>query len=106
MMAFRIETIALMVYRIQKIRKRLRHKSNSMTYTPLTNVMRLLIESGLLYTSSIVILFVLYMSSNNGQYGVSDAVGPFFSNLLQFLMVRCSIQIVQIIVSYLYKIEW
>ncbi len=64
-----------MVYRIQKIRKRLRHKSNSATYTPLTSVLRLLIESGLLYTSSIVILFVLYMSSNNGQYGVSDAVG-------------------------------
>lgn len=69
---------ALMVYRIQVIRKRLKHKSNSTTYTPLTNVMRLLIESGLLYTSSIVILFILYMSSNNGQYGVSNAVSTVF----------------------------
>ncbi|KXN91539.1 hypothetical protein AN958_00561 [Leucoagaricus sp. SymC.cos] len=70
--------IALMVYRIQKIRQRLKHKPNSTTYTPLTNVMRLLIESGLLYTSSIVILFILYIISNNGQYGVSDAVRDSF----------------------------
>lgn len=28
-----------------------------------------------MYTLSIVILFGLYMASNNGQYGVSNAVG-------------------------------
>ncbi|KAF9002198.1 hypothetical protein BDQ17DRAFT_1426150 [Cyathus striatus] len=42
--------------------------------SPLKNVMIILIESGLMYTLSIVILFGLYMASNNGQYGVSNAV--------------------------------
>lgn len=48
--------------------------------SPLTRVVVVLIESGLLYTFSIIILFGLYMASNNGQYGVSDAV----SNYLPF----------------------
>jgi len=42
--------------------------------SPLTNVVIVLIESGLMYTLSIVVLFALYMASNNGQYGVSNAV--------------------------------
>ncbi|KAF9449210.1 hypothetical protein P691DRAFT_799526 [Macrolepiota fuliginosa MF-IS2] len=81
-------TTSLMVYRIQTIRKRLKHKSNSTTYTPLTNVMRLLIESGLLYTSSIVILFILYMSSNNGQYGVSDAIVQIIGITFNLIITR------------------
>ena len=36
--------------------------------------MRILIESGTLYTISIVILFVVYMLSNNAELAVSDAV--------------------------------
>lgn len=45
-----------------------------MDKSPLTNVVIVLIESGLMYTLSIVVLFALYMASNNGQYGVSNAV--------------------------------
>ena len=36
--------------------------------------MRVLIESGLLYTFSVLILFGTYMDSNNAQFGVSDSV--------------------------------
>ncbi|KAF5349941.1 hypothetical protein D9756_009069 [Leucocoprinus leucothites] len=81
-------TTSLMVYRIQKIRQRLKHRSDSTTYAPLTNVMRLLIESGLLYTSTIVILFILYMMSNNGQYGVSNAVVQIIGITFNLIITR------------------
>ncbi|KAF9529971.1 hypothetical protein CPB83DRAFT_764354 [Crepidotus variabilis] len=64
--------VALIVLRIWGIRRNL-----TGIYTPhypLTNLLVVLIESGLMYTLSILILFGLYMASNNGQYGVSDAV--------------------------------
>jgi hypothetical protein len=72
-----------------------------------------MIESGLMYTVSIVVLFGLYMAGNNGQYGVSNAVRLFFLSSL-FLpssvffvskseLITASIssitQVVQIIVS-------
>jgi hypothetical protein len=40
----------------------------------LSKVLVVLIESGLMYTTSILILFALYMAGHNGQYGVSNAV--------------------------------
>jgi phosphate/sulfate permease len=36
-----------------------------------------MMESGFIYTASIVVLFALYMAGNNGQYGVSNAVSLF-----------------------------
>ncbi|EKM76345.1 hypothetical protein AGABI1DRAFT_44965 [Agaricus bisporus var. burnettii JB137-S8] len=81
-------TTSLMVYRIQVIRNRLKRESNSTTYAPLTDVMRLLIESGLLYTSSIAILFVLYTLSNNGQYGVSNAVVQIIGITFNLIITR------------------
>ncbi|KAF8962903.1 hypothetical protein BDZ97DRAFT_1823341 [Flammula alnicola] len=67
-------TTSLIVYRIWRIRKPLRHHSTVIVNSPLTHVVVVLIESGLMYTISIIILFGLYMASNNGQYGVSNAV--------------------------------
>jgi len=66
---------ALIVFRIWKVRSKigLGHLFNH--NSPLTNVVIVLIESGLLYTLSIIILFGLYLASNNGQYGVSNSVG-------------------------------
>ncbi|KAF9529969.1 hypothetical protein CPB83DRAFT_811692 [Crepidotus variabilis] len=64
--------VALIVLRIWGIRQNL-----TGIYTPhypLTNLLVVLIESGLMYTLSIVVLFGVYMASNNAQYGVSDAV--------------------------------
>lgn len=67
-------TLALIVHRIWNIRKPFQHRSSIAVNSPLTRVLVVLIESGLLYTFSIIILFGLYMASNNGQYGVSDSV--------------------------------
>ncbi|CAA7264462.1 unnamed protein product [Cyclocybe aegerita] len=73
-LATNVLTTGLIVHRIWKIRVNLKHRSTVVTNSPLTNVMVVLIESGLMYTLSIIILFGLYMASSNGQYGVSNAV--------------------------------
>ena len=44
--------------------------------TRLRRAMHIVIESGLMYTVSVVILFILYLASNNAQYAVSDCVSP------------------------------
>ena len=36
--------------------------------------MHIVIESGLMYTVSVVIVFVVFLTSNNAQYAVSDCV--------------------------------
>lgn len=70
--------LAAIVYRIWTVRRGLvRPGATILTLTsgsPLTSIAIVLIESGLLYTMSIVILFGLYLASNNAQYGVSNAV--------------------------------
>ena len=40
----------------------------------LTRVIRILVESGLIYTISVVAFFGTFLASNNAQYGVSDCV--------------------------------
>ena len=40
----------------------------------LTRVVRILVESGLLYTASVIVFFATFLASNNAQYGVSDVV--------------------------------
>ena len=40
----------------------------------LTRVVRILVESGLLYTVSVIVFFGTFLASNNAQYGVSDVV--------------------------------
>ena len=93
---------ALIVFRIWKIRSKIGLGQLFDPNSPLTNVVIVLIESGLLYTLSIIILVGLYLASNNGQYGVSNSVRQKI-----YLMSRKSnsrifptAQIVQIIVSF------
>lgn len=73
-LATNVLTTSLIVHRIWNIRKPFKHRSAVVVNSPLTRVLVVLIESGLMYTFSIIILFGLYMASNNGQYGVSNAV--------------------------------
>lgn len=72
--------VALMVWRIRSIRNDLKSRAIQTASSPLDDVVRLLIETGLAYTLSIVILFCLYLSGNNGQYGVSNAVSSLFGS--------------------------
>jgi len=74
-LAMNILTTGLIVHRIWSVQRRL-HKRNTFSHTesPLSRVLVVMIESGLMYTVSIVILFGLYMAGHNGQYGVSNSV--------------------------------
>lgn len=44
----------------------------------LRRAIRTIVESGLLYSISVAVFFVLYLTSNNALYGVSDCVSPLF----------------------------
>ncbi|KAI0702043.1 hypothetical protein C8T65DRAFT_579352, partial [Cerioporus squamosus] len=69
-------TTGLIVYRILKINAGV--ASQGITRVGgsrrLTRVIRILIESGLIYTISVVVFFCTFLASNNAQYGVSDVV--------------------------------
>ena len=42
----------------------------------LRRAMHIVIESGLMYSVSVVVFFAVYLASNNAQYAVSDCVSP------------------------------
>ncbi|KAF5320170.1 hypothetical protein D9611_010377 [Ephemerocybe angulata] len=69
-------TTGLIVRRILRVQRKLPvHRSVVIVQdSPLTRAAVVMIESGLIYTVSMVVLVVLYMAGNNGMYGVSNAV--------------------------------
>ena len=66
----------MIVYRIMTINAAI--ASQSVTRLSgnhkLTRIVRILVESGLIYTVSVVIFFCTFLASNNSQYPVSDVV--------------------------------
>ena len=62
------------MYRIWKIRSSIGKGNLFIANSPLTNLLVVLIESGVIYTLSIVILCVVYVASHNAEYGVSNTV--------------------------------
>ncbi|RPD65719.1 hypothetical protein L226DRAFT_557681 [Lentinus tigrinus ALCF2SS1-7] len=83
-------TTGLIVYRIMKIN----HSIASQDITRvggsrrLTHVVRILIESGLIYTASVVVFFGTYLASNNAQYGVSDLVVQLIPISFTLILIR------------------
>lgn len=72
----------MIVYRIAKINSRV--VSSNMTRVSggsrkLTRVVRILIESGTMYTLSVVIFFITYLAGHNSQYGVADCVSVLYT---------------------------
>ncbi|KAM5545854.1 hypothetical protein V8D89_000892 [Ganoderma adspersum] len=66
---------SLIVYKIWSIEHRAKvvfASAGGTDTTRLRRAMHIIIESGLMYTVSVVILFILYLASNNAQYAVSD----------------------------------
>ncbi|PFH53622.1 hypothetical protein AMATHDRAFT_73422 [Amanita thiersii Skay4041] len=83
-----VTNLTTTLFRIWIIRKNLRHRSVLTMTNPLTSVIRVLVESGVFYTITIVVLFVLYMSSNNGQLGVSNAVVQIIGITFNLIITR------------------
>ena len=65
-------SIALIVWRIWSVKS----KSTGATVYPhrLSRVMRIILDSGLLYTVCVIIFFGTNLAGSNAQYGVSDVV--------------------------------
>jgi len=74
-LATNVITTSLIVYRIWKVRSEIGNGQLFNPNSPMANLVIVLIESGLLYTLSVIILFGLVLASNNGAYGVSNSVG-------------------------------
>ncbi|OBZ76899.1 hypothetical protein A0H81_03194 [Grifola frondosa] len=75
--ALNILTTTMIVYRIWRVSKQtVRFIANSGSHsssgTRLETMMRLVVESGLLYTLSAIVFAGTYIASNNAQYGISD----------------------------------
>ncbi len=69
--------LALIVYKIWSVERRSRavFVGTALSDTSsLRRVMHIVIESGLMYSVSVVVFFAVYLASNNAQYGVSDCV--------------------------------
>ncbi|PIL34522.1 hypothetical protein GSI_03300 [Ganoderma sinense ZZ0214-1] len=56
--------------------------------TRLRRAMHIIIESGLMYTVSVVILFILYLASNNAQYAVSDCIVQIIGIAFNLIIIR------------------
>ncbi|RPD54059.1 hypothetical protein L227DRAFT_556836 [Lentinus tigrinus ALCF2SS1-6] len=54
----------------------------------LTRVIRILVESGLIYTASVVVFFGTFLASNNAQYGVSDVVVQLIPVSFTLILIR------------------
>ncbi|KAJ3768338.1 hypothetical protein FB446DRAFT_792376 [Lentinula raphanica] len=57
---------------------------------PLARAMKVMVESGLLYTTSLVVLFAVYMTSSNAELGVSDSVVQIIGITFNMIIIRTS----------------
>jgi len=88
-LATNVITTSLIVYRIWNVQSKLSsHRSKTHTDDPASRVMRVLVESGLLYTASILVLFGTYLSSNNAILGVSDTIVQIIGITFNLIIVQ------------------
>ncbi|KAF8652581.1 hypothetical protein AX16_004334 [Volvariella volvacea WC 439] len=87
-LAMNLITTSLIVYRIRSIRSALSGRSIVLGGSFLENYLRIFIESGTMYTASIIILFGTYLASNNSQLGVSDAVVQIIGITFNLIIIR------------------
>ncbi|RPD78889.1 hypothetical protein L226DRAFT_530766 [Lentinus tigrinus ALCF2SS1-7] len=83
-------TTGLIVYRILKINSAM--ASQSVTRVggghKLTHIARILIESGLIYTTSVVVFFCTFLANNNSQYPVSDVIVQLIPICFTLILIR------------------
>ncbi|KAG6908537.1 hypothetical protein DXG01_004308 [Tephrocybe rancida] len=88
-LAMNLITTSLIIRRIWLIQRAVKYQTSHVAEgRPLFKVMRVLIESGLMYTISIVVLVGLYIASNNGQFGVSDSVVQIIGITFNLIITR------------------
>jgi len=89
-----ILTTSLIVYKIYTVNRNstsFQSRSNIGSTTEVTQlgqVMRIIIESGLIYTLSVVITVATHLSASNAQYGVSDSVVQIIGIVFNLIIIR------------------
>ncbi|KIY47194.1 hypothetical protein FISHEDRAFT_45812 [Fistulina hepatica ATCC 64428] len=87
-------TTLLIIIRIWSIKTELYTNGGAVPYErvvrqdPFMRVMRMLIESGLLYTVSVVVLFATYLADNNAFLGVSDSIVQIIGISFTLIIIR------------------
>ncbi|KAM5540140.1 hypothetical protein V8D89_006280 [Ganoderma adspersum] len=90
-LALNIIATSLIVYKIWSIERRSRiafASTGGNNTTPLRRAMHIIIESGLMYTASVVIVFIVFLASNNAQYAVSDCVVQIIGIAFNLIIIR------------------
>ncbi|KAJ3995886.1 hypothetical protein F5050DRAFT_1572654 [Lentinula boryana] len=96
-LATTILTTSLIVYRLWNVQSHsqtLLHfqqeRKLDFGHNPLARAMKVMVESGLLYTLSLVILFAVYITSSNAELGVSDTVVQIIGITFNMIIIRTS----------------
>jgi len=80
-------TTGLIVYRIRTVRMDLGDCA-VISRHPLSNLLRIMIESGLIYTTSAVVLFCVYVSSSRAQFTVAHSVVQIIGITFNLIIIR------------------
>lgn len=83
----------MIIYKLWSIRQRsaevfIASMGNGHGGGALMRAMRIMIESGAMYTISVIVFFVVYLASNNAQYGVSDCVVQIIGIAFNLVIIR------------------
>lgn len=85
-LALNVLVTSLIVWRIWRVKS----KSAAATVNPhrLSRVMRIILDSGLLYTVCVIIFFGTTLAGSNSQYGVSDVVVQVIGITFNLIIIR------------------
>ena len=79
---------SLIVWRIWRVRRKT--MKSSVHPNRLKHVTRIIVDSGLMYTVTVIIFFGTTLAENNAQYGVSDVAVQVIVSTSCFLLIRRS----------------
>ncbi|KAJ3847769.1 hypothetical protein EV368DRAFT_22862, partial [Lentinula lateritia] len=94
-LATTILTTTLIVYRLWNVQSHSQtflqfqqERNRDWNSDPLARAMKVMIESGLLYTLSLVVLFAVFITSSNAELGVSDSVVQIIGITFNMIIIR------------------
>lgn len=79
---------SMIAYRIRSIDRQIAKFSSDNRASRLQPIMNLIIESGAIYTVSMIICLIVVLCSNNAQYAVSDAIIMIIGIVFNMIIIR------------------
>ncbi|KAJ3735992.1 hypothetical protein DFJ43DRAFT_1150788 [Lentinula guzmanii] len=83
-----ISVTSLIIWRIWSIISNAKKLFPSRTRSPLSDAIRILLDSGLIYTSSALVMLITYIVSNNASYLVSDCLVQIIGITFNLIIIR------------------